>query len=198
MATDEQIAHMVEHSYRDFHAKGVDYLCLSRTPELTRKVYFFDEVDSSASDVVAPHDHRYRFETTVLQGVLTNVRYRRALADAPGARAYEQFAYMTPLNGGAGFAWETEAWLEPIHDADYFPSSRHHHDPHELHTIRVTPFTVIVLDQFEDIVPLDQPTRTWLPAGKRQPPSLDGLYSRMDADRALWRLQQYEALRAAL
>ncbi len=33
---------MLEHSFRNFHVKGFDYLYIKRTPEHTRKVYFFE------------------------------------------------------------------------------------------------------------------------------------------------------------
>lgn len=29
-------------SFRNFHTKGFDYLCVKRSAELTRKVYFFE------------------------------------------------------------------------------------------------------------------------------------------------------------
>lgn len=42
-----------------------------RTPEHTRKVYFFDGKVSQLPEVVSPHDHRYDFTTTVLAGVMS-------------------------------------------------------------------------------------------------------------------------------
>lgn len=48
----------LKNSYRNYHAKGVDYLCVGRTPQLTQKIYF---IDGFEGDVVVPHDHRYEF-----------------------------------------------------------------------------------------------------------------------------------------
>lgn len=59
---------LIQNSYRDFHAKGLDYVCLKRTPDHTVKVYFLDGDVSKVPEVVNPHDHRYAFETTVLSG----------------------------------------------------------------------------------------------------------------------------------
>ena len=39
---DSRIDDIQANSYRDFHAKGLDYLCIRRDLELTLKVYFFD------------------------------------------------------------------------------------------------------------------------------------------------------------
>lgn len=57
---------ILAHSFTDFHAKGLDYLCLLRSPEITVKAYFFEGDVASAPEVVVPHDHRYCFNTRVL------------------------------------------------------------------------------------------------------------------------------------
>lgn len=42
------MAEVLANSYRDFHAKGLDYICLKRSFKETLKLYFFDG-DSSCS-----------------------------------------------------------------------------------------------------------------------------------------------------
>lgn len=194
--TDEELERIAANSFRDFHAKGLDYLCLSRAPDVTKKVYFFDEVDDQASEVVAPHDHRYQFATAVLAGRLMNFRYTTSTISDPDARAYERFSYMTPLNGGDGFRWEAEDFLMQQKPVEYLPGSVHSHMPSDLHTIRVTRNTVIYLTQGPDIVPLDQATHCWRPAGQRVGPDLSGLYTPMSVDRVCERLRQLSELRA--
>ena len=61
-------------SFKDFHAKGLDYICLFRSPELTLKAYFFSEGMESqkVGEVVSPHDHRYNFFTQCYSGRIEN------------------------------------------------------------------------------------------------------------------------------
>jgi hypothetical protein len=99
---------MTEHSFKNFHVKGFDYLCIKRTPDHTRKVYFFDGNASQLPDVVHPHDHRYDFKTTILTGVMSNSHYT---IDEELGKVYNEFEWRTPLNGGDGFKWKKETKL---------------------------------------------------------------------------------------
>jgi len=192
-----KLEEMAANSYRDFHAKGLDYLCLLRTPELTLKAYFFEGDVSALPEVVVPHDHRYPFETLVLAGRSRNRRYIRQARGLFGAAPYEAFDYMTPLNGGDGFSWSETDWLLETEDSPYVAGEFYAQRADEIHTIQVADAgTVLILKQGADVVPLDRPTRAYRPAGVREPPSLDGLYSPMGVDHVRVRLEQLGALRS--
>jgi hypothetical protein len=60
-------------SFRNFHAKGLDYLCLHRSEALTIKAYFY--AGEAGSEVVCPHDHRYPFSTHIVAGESGHIRY---------------------------------------------------------------------------------------------------------------------------
>lgn len=191
-------AAMLANSYMDFHARGLDYLCLQRDELFTRKVYFFDRAEP-ASEVVAPHDHRYDFQTTVLAGELHNWRFQALDAEDracfEGGDLYEQFSYRTPLNGGDGFAHEGERVLYREDRERYLAGQTHAHRAAELHTIGVpSDRTVIELTQSADVVPVGEPTLLFKPLGQREPPSLAGLYSRMTPERLDALLRTYAAL----
>lgn len=191
-------------SYMDFHARGLDYLCLQRSELMTLKVYFFDRA-APAGQVVAPHDHRYDFQTRVLAGELHNWRYtkcdredRRAAAIADGAQPFERFLYDTPLNGGDGFSYADQVLLLRHRRETYGVGSAHAHYAHELHTIGVpSDRTVIELVQSADVVPVGLPTQLFKPCGQKEPPSLDGLYNRMTDDRLDQLLGLYQELSGA-
>lgn len=191
----EDLEHILAHSFRDFHVKGFDYLCLKRSEAETVKVYFFEGDAARAPEVVIPHDHRYPFLTECLAGAVTNHEFAEMVGRKYGgdAEPYERFEYLTPLNGGNGFKWLAEAWL--IRVASRLRVSGSYAMRHDqLHTITVQPDTVLRLTQHADVVPEGVPVRAYRPAGMREPPSLDGLYRPMDADHALMRLAQYRAL----
>jgi hypothetical protein len=180
---------MIEHSFRNFHVRGFDYLCLKRTPEHTRKVYFFDGNVSQLPEVVNPHDHRYHFRTTVLAGVMSNSHY----TVDPDGEVYNEFEWNTPLLGGDGFSFKQETRLLEMKRFAYKVGEGYHMRAEEFHTIRMhKEGTVIVLDQFSDVVPVGQPTRTFMK--DKRTPSLDGLYEKFTPDQLLARLRQYEEL----
>lgn len=184
------VEEMIEHSFKNFHVKGFDYLCIKRTPEHTRKVYFFDGNVSQLPEVVNPHDHRYDFRTTILSGVMSNSVYRR---DDVHGKTYNRFEWKTPLLGGDGFHWKDEVKLFEEQRFFYRPKDAYTMGCEAIHTIRMhEEGTVIMLDQFEDRVPIDLPTTTFMM--DKQPPSLDGLYEKFTADQLLARLAQYQEL----
>ncbi len=173
-------------SYRNFHAKGLDYLCLLRTPELTRKVYFFDGDVSKLPEIVTPHDHRYDFKTTVLAGMVANRFYAK---NVRGGEPVERFDYMTPLNGGDGFTWRETVTLRCTADRTFERGQSYSCRADQIHTLKIhSDSCVIVLDQYADSVAMDQPTSAY--RADATAPNLDGLYERMTEDHLQDRLRQ--------
>ncbi|MBM4707827.1 hypothetical protein GS982_01870 [Rhodococcus hoagii] len=186
---------VILNSFKNFHTKGFDYICLKRTPSITRKLYFFEGDVSTAPEVVAPHNHRYEFATTCVAGAVENIWFRD---EWPGMKRpsmlMQKFDYRTPLNGGDGFTHvgEQEIWAEK--SAIYGPRQHYLMQAAELHTIRIAkPDTILVLDQYKDVVPLDQPTQTY--RLDTAPPNLDdGLYEQFTADEIIARLRTLRRL----
>lgn len=189
------------HSFRNFHAKGLDYICLQRGEDQTVKVYFLDGDVSRLPEVVNPHNHRYDFQTRVLAGALLDHVYQRVLETTPDAMAYHAFDYMTPLNGGAGFTYHQPQFLRKIGEDIITPNTRTDRVSRrfsDIHTITaLEDQTVLLLVQGPDVVDLRDSTKTWVPArGDVVPeaPSLDGLYERFDPDTLIARLRVLEEL----
>lgn len=176
------ITDLMAHSFKNFHAKGLDYVCLKRTPEHTIKAYFLDGDASKVPEVVNPHDHRYAFKTRVLCGEMIDHRY----SCGGDTEVYQAFDYMTPLNGGNGFTYRGDEFLS--HDigirlrtgAELYTGSNHRH------TIQMcADQTVLLLEQFSDVVPLHVPTSCWVKRGYPAP-NTSGLYERFtESDFAL-------------
>lgn len=192
--SEEFVQNLVDHSFKDFHVKGFDYLCLERSPKHTRKVYFFDGEVSQLPEVVNPHDHRYDFKTTVLTGVMSNSTYHEdTLPFLEGGKTYHEFEYRTPLNGGNGFTYKKTTKLFERQRFFYRAWEHYNMRAEEFHTIRMhAPGTVLVLDQYHDRVPVDVPTRTFV--SDKKAPNLDGLYKRFTEDQAIERYSQYYEL----
>jgi hypothetical protein len=110
--------------------------------------------------------------------------------DDEHGQVYQEFAWDTPLNGGAGFKWQRERRLLETKRYAYRPGRSYKMFADELHTIRLhAEGTVIILDQYADVVPVGQPTRTFML--DKQAPDLDGLYERFTEDDFLARAEQY-------
>lgn len=192
-----QIEQMIEHSYRNFHVKGFDYVCLKRSPRHTRKAYFFDGAVSQLPEVVNPHDHRYHFTTQVIAGVMSNSTYTEVGMGHPDGVPYHRFSWDTPLNGGSGFKFEKTTNLVEMRRYRYTPGEVYLMRAEELHTIRMhAEGTVILLDQFEDVVPVGTPTSTFM--HDRAPPEMSGLYERFSPDQLIRRLNQLREMGVAL
>ena len=185
--TEEQLQQMLDTSFRNFHQKGFDYLCLKRDPAgQTIKVYFFDDNIRLGTDLVSPHDHRYVFHTRVLAGAISNSFYEE---DVYGD-VYNEFLWRTPLLGGNGHEWSKETRLLETERRVMRAGEEYTMQVHQLHTIRVhRPGTVIELTCEPSVVPRHLPTRTFI--HDREAPKLNGLYDRFTADALLARLKQY-------
>lgn len=182
----DPIEAIARNSFRNFHALGLDYLCLVRSPSVTIKAYFYDNPKAATPEVVCPHDHRYPFSTTVLAGQSGHIRYDVGRPDRfGGAHRYQRFAWRTPLNGGDGFIWAGEASLAPLCHENYVAGDSYWCRADEVHTITITRSdTILLLCQLADVVPLGHPTTTFVPGSDREPPNLTGLYDEMSEDHA--------------
>jgi len=175
---DQYLAECQTNSYKNFHCKGLDYICMFRTPNFTDKFYFFNGDVSKLPEVVFPHNHRYAFQTRVLCGSLLDIRYE----ESEHGDVFQRYDWMTPLNGGNGFTHVAEEKLRPcdsnlIGPNDWGLDTKHD----EIHTIKVMEHqTILRIIQWKDVVPMNKPTQTW--ARNKVPPSLSGLYEKFTTD----------------
>lgn len=203
----DDIETIVENSYKDFHVKGFDYICLRRTPERTVKLYFFEGDVAKAPEVVNPHNHRYNFDTEVLHGGVSNSIFVPEGTETPGwgdwgpAVEYEHFGYATPLlhkfdlsqPAVAHFKWLgtvrlTERFRAHYTSSPYSDDGRHYSMRYkQIHTIRITaPQTVLKLIQHKDEIPIELRSSTF--TRDKEPPSLSGLYNKFTPDEIIKRL----------
>lgn len=184
------VAKAVEHSFKDFHARGLDYICLRRSDAFTRKLYILDGDASKIPEVVNPHDHRYRFQTTVIKGAMIDHGWTRHGAQDQPSRLYQAFDYMTPLNGGDGFTYRGDEMIYPRESVELIPgSSPLQTRSNQIHTIQMAADqTVLMLDQFEDDLPTSAPTSCWVREGSPAPDT-SGLYDRFTEAGLIARLE---------
>ena len=169
------LTNLVASSYKDFHSKGLHYLCLKRDPRHTIKLYLLDGPTAKMPEVVNPHDHRYPFRTTVLKGQMSDTRY---IKSPLFSSVYNAFDYLTPLNGGNGFTFRGEEKLRRAAVRELRQGQVLMTAPDDLHTIATRhEGTVIMLDQWGDVIDQNVPTSTWVKKGEPAPDTT-GLYDR--------------------
>jgi hypothetical protein len=184
LPTSVDLDSVVANSYRDFHCKGLDYLCLKRSKDLTLKLYFFDGDVSKLPSVVFPHDHRYDFNTWVVAGSMQNLLYAEG-----GDRDYQLFDYSTPLNGGTGFTWVKPVRLKETEREVFYADGYYPMKFNQIHTIRMlSNETVLFLAQFESCHGV-MPTHTYSIGDVA--PSFDGLYNRFTPDGVVALLKRF-------
>lgn len=187
---------IIANSFRNFHAKGLDYICLARSKDITVKAYFFEGDLINAAEIVHPHDHRYDFSTEVLWGSVRNKVWTET-TERPDAIPFHRFSYHTPLNGGNGFTWDRQTWLKLSTRALYARMGRYTSGYDAVHTLEdVTRGTVLLLWQYRDVLPDHVPSHTY--GRDREPPSLSGLYDKHTPDQIRFRLRQLETLRPGI
>lgn len=178
---------ILSNSFCDFHAKGVDYVCLARSPKHTVKLYFFDRV---TREVVNPHNHRYNFDSRVLKGSVRDNHWTPA-SDNKINPLFDKFTWRTPLNGGAGFKFECTQPLRAVSAQEYFRDFTWSTFYHTIHTLDVLePYTVMLQIQHEDVFPIHVPTHTWKQSTPGNlPPHIGHLYRRMTREQLLNRFE---------
>lgn len=180
-------------SFSNFHAKGLDYLCLHRSEELTIKAYFY--AGDAGPEVVCPHDHRYPFSTHILAGESGHSRYMIQPEFVGAPPNYQCFEWRTPLLGGSGFSWSGEVRLDRHAHEEYQAGDSYWCRADEIHTITIRrPDTVLLLYQHGDVVDRGTPTLTFVRGADKEPPRLEGLYDRMSLSQAEERFVQVRAL----
>jgi hypothetical protein len=179
LVDDLDIVFAADNSFRDFHAKGVDYICLHRTPALTVKLYLFDPatlvVAGPGRQVVNPHSHGYNFSTHVLRGGVTNVEYLRGDGDG-----WHEIRYGSPLKGRRWDQVTGPCSLREIGRTAYGPSRSYDFDHERIHSIEVHPETKTALLLFQH-ADKGKPFTLLYTRAPATPP-LDGLYKRWATD----------------
>lgn len=190
MSSEEQvIAEIKANSYKNFHAKGLDYICVYRSDNCTIKYYFFDGDHTKLPEVVNPHNHRYTFTSKVLAGGVIDHLF---IPVEKGGTVYNKFDWLTPLNGGNGFTYAGEQQLQKIRSKSL--DKAHTSRFHDIHTIQITKDqTVLSLVQLHDMVGLTEPTQLF--SLNDAAPDTSGLYEQFTEDEIRTRLQQIAKLK---
>lgn len=173
-----------KNSFDNYHAVGLTYLNLLRTPRLTVKLYLSETgVQHNREDfLVWPHAHRYNFETLVLCGQIEHWTFAEVdEGEGEDGLNWHRFKFNSVVNGGNGFQYEKPVKLARNHDR-FKSGDSYYLNTDQIHTIAVSRRfpTVQFQVQYHDI----PKPETFFYSLDIAPPSVKGLYVRMTPQRA--------------
>ena len=174
------------HSVTDFHAKGLHYVNLIRSPQYTAKLYFgrVGELEHNTPDgfIVNPHSHSYSFRQTVISGTLRNIVFHEGDFNEK-SNSWFGADYYSPLKTAERVRMEfdeaeTQMWN---HSEVYGPATGYFMRPGDIHTLQsVHPVKPLILftEQFQ--TEIQPPTRIY--TRTKELVDLSTLYGEMSVD----------------
>lgn len=94
---EHNLDYMVEHSIKNFHFPGLNYVCFEFSPKQTIRLYIVEPKDDLDTTNVQIHNHLYDSQLLVLKGWIKNTVYK---VDRPtsGERAYHVYHLTSALH----------------------------------------------------------------------------------------------------
>jgi len=168
----------IDNSYKNHHAKGLNYINLFRDPNLTIKLYFLDENVhknlNSEGLLVMPHTHAYHFQTVVIYGAIRHVVYKED-KKLSGQHPWLSYKYDSRKEPQERFSAPMVTGLTIDSINTYNRGESYYVDPYMIHSLIPTQkSTCLILFQYANqrtITEFYQPVNSELP-------KFDGIYER--------------------
>lgn len=132
---NSNIEYMVENSIKDFHFKGLNYICFQFMPHLTVRLYVIEPSAPVDTSNVNIHNHLYDSQILVLTSNIQNNVYKKVEGDE-----YNQY-YLTsalcPTNESKKIKLDRleKCSLELVKSTTLLPGDTHFQDHTEIHNV---------------------------------------------------------------
>ncbi len=184
-----QVDDAIRNSYKNWHVKGVDYLCLYRSPQLTIKVYKcpaeLQSENKNTKTILNPHTHLYNSHIVVLMGeceIVTFDYHKRSHQSGEPKEVNHNFTthnlfYHTskfgPRAKQAGFRFESTGHLIEKQVTKITEQQSLYMKADEIRSFRTIGETYLLIFQYNTI-PFNVDTDLYVQTAT--PPILDELY----------------------
>lgn len=189
---EANIKDIQSNSFKNFHAVGLNYICLFRSPNLTIKIYIIRPGESAPNKdgyIVCPHSHRYNFQTLVLAGKISNVVFKEfSYGETHMYPPYYKFKYVTPLdNGPATSSFVGPATLIIDYKQQLDSGGSYFFPVPKIHSLKIQhdKYTALLLHQYKDTE-----TETELFTNSPQLPSYDELYQKFSEEEIYYLMEE--------
>jgi len=147
------IDYMVENSIKDFHFKGLNYICFQFMPHLTVRLYVIEPSEPVDTKNVNIHNHLYDSQILVLTSSITNNVYKKI--DGEDYNHYYLTSALCPTNESKKIKLDTlgKCSLEQIKSIQLFPGDSHFQDHTEIHNVEndTTKLTAFMVFEFPTV-----------------------------------------------
>lgn len=147
------IDYMVENSIKDFHFKGLSYICFQFMPHLTIRMYVIQPSEPVDTTNVNIHNHLYDSQILVLTSSITNNVYRKI--DGDEFNHYYLTSALCPTNESKQIKLDHlgKCGLEKINSIQLFAGDTHFQDHTEIHNVEndTTKLTAFMVFEFPTI-----------------------------------------------
>jgi hypothetical protein len=147
------IDYMVEHSIKDFHFKGLNYICFQFMPHLTIRLYVIEPTQPVDTKNVNIHNHLYDSQILVLTNNIKNNVYKKIEGD--DYNYYYLTSALCPTNETGKIKLEKlgKCNLELVNCVELFAGDTHFQDSAEIHNVEndVTKLTAFMVFEFPTI-----------------------------------------------
>lgn len=144
--------HLVEHSIKNFHFPGLNYVCFQFTPTQTIRLYIVQPKDDLDTTNVNIHNHLYDSQLLVLRGAITNTVWKLDHdPDAPLFNIYALTSALCPHNPSKRIKLELIArrGLQPVSMKVLRPGDTHFQPHTEIHNVANHPSELTAFMVFE-------------------------------------------------
>jgi hypothetical protein len=147
------IDYMVENSIKDFHFKGLNYICFQFMPHLTIRLYVIEPSEPVDTKNVNIHNHLYDSQILVLTSSIKNNVYKKIKGDE--YNHYYLTSALCPTNESKKIKLDTlgKCGLEKVKSIELFSGDTHFQDHTEIHNVEndTTKLTAFMVFEFPTV-----------------------------------------------
>lgn len=150
LQSKHNLDYMVDHSIKNFHFPGLNYVCFEFSPKQTIRLYIIEPNDNLDTTNVQIHNHLYDSQLLVLKGWIRNRTYR-VNNERDDYNAYHLTSALHPDNKEKKIKLKFLRKLGlDVTSTKYLHEGAHHFQPHtEIHNVMNDPKTLTAFMVFE-------------------------------------------------
>lgn len=155
LQVEHNLDYMVEHSIKNFHFPGLNYVCFEFSPKQTIRLYIIEPKDNLDTTEVQIHNHLYDSQLLVLKGLIQNRVYRVADENVDKWNAYHLTSALHPDNAERKIKLQflRKVGLTCVGNRLLIPGMSHFQKHTEIHNVQNDPtqFTAFMVFEFPTV-----------------------------------------------
>jgi len=144
---------LVKNSIKDFHFKGLNYICFQFLPHLTIRLYIIEPQEQLDTKNVNIHNHLYDSQILVLTNTLVNNVYKQVPGDEYNHYYLTSALAVGNASGKIKLDSLGKTGLELVRSITLNPGNTHFQDSEEIHNVEndVTKLTAFMVFEYPTV-----------------------------------------------